>query len=77
MIRCPNTDRPVPTDLKIEEAALRNIVLTGQSLDCPACHERHEFSGDDVFFAPEDSQSSPGVQPVNARSGGARAAERS
>lgn len=54
MIRCPNTQQSVPTDVAIDEELIDEIDFTGRSMTCPACGELHEFSRQDVFFGPDE-----------------------
>jgi hypothetical protein len=50
MIRCPKTQRPIPTGIAADPAAYETLTLEGNSVKCPACGETHVWDKKDAFL---------------------------
>lgn len=49
MIRCPKTDRAIPTGVVMETPAFDNAELRGRTVLCRMCGQRHRWDKADAW----------------------------
>ena len=49
MIRCPRTDRPIPTGIAMNEQSFQSSDLLDNAVACPECGGAHVWSKEDAY----------------------------
>jgi hypothetical protein len=50
-IRCPSTGEMVPTGMDMDPATFESVLMTDNSLQCPACGEMHIWGTEEAQLA--------------------------
>ncbi len=50
LIRCPITQKQIPTGIALDMEAFSRAVLEDRSVFCPYCHLEHPWSKKDAFL---------------------------
>jgi len=51
LVRCPSTGKLAPTGKTVEEAVWGETKLNRPRLNCPHCHQVHNWTKEDVVLA--------------------------
>jgi hypothetical protein len=50
MIRCPQTQEPIPTGMSMDEQSFESATLSQNSVQCPQCGQMHTWDKEDAWL---------------------------